>query len=309
MGGGTIGFPGGWLATQVADQSASVKLCARLCVCGLAVLLWLAFAAEARAQEASPSGDTGTSVGAVADPGVEAAVPAGETTVGEAAPGELPADPGAPAEQPAPQAPAAETTPPAEPAAETPPPAVDPTPPPAVDPEPASPVAEPPPVVVEAPAVIVTPPSPLSDVDPGPLATDSQPDSIVVLPKPFEPGVQTLFPSGPGDRLAAVLTPAGSLFEKQIGPQSQSKDEPTRETGRAGDAPLLPPAPPKPGVPPRLYLGAGATGGSSGGFSALMVALVAAFIVAAAQSLGGLLPITLFSPRCTRLAVCLERPD
>jgi hypothetical protein len=62
-------------------------------------------------------------------------------------------------------------------------------------------------------------------------------------------------------------------------------------------------------VPPRLYLGAGATGGSSGGFSALMVALVAAFIVAAAQSLGGLLPITLFSPRCTRLAVCLERPD
>jgi hypothetical protein len=170
-------------------------------------------------------------------------------------------------------------------------------------------VAEPPPVpVAEVPAEILPPPAPLPGVEPGPLTTDPPSESIVILPKPFEPGVPTLFPSGPGDGLVVLASP-GSLFEKQIGSQSQPKHEPPREAGRAGDAPLLPPAPPKPGVPPTLYVGGGVSGGSSGGFSALMLAFFAAFLVAAAQSLGGLLPVTLFSPRCTRLAVCLERPD
>jgi hypothetical protein len=310
MGGGTNTSPGGWLATQVADQSASAKHWARLGACALAVLVWLAFAAEARAQEVSaPAGDPAATVGTPGDTGSAgetvvddpAQAPSPETTSPQPAGEASPPEPPAPAEPPAAEAPPA-----------TPPP--DPSPPspatPAVEPPPALPAVEPPPSpVAESPVEIVTPPAPLPGVDPGQVDDDLQPGSIVIVANPSGSGLPELLPSGPGGRLAVVLTTAGGLFQKQLGSQSQSRQEPSGGAGRVGNTPPLPPAPSRPGVPPRLFLGGGVSGSSSGGFSALMLAFFGALFAAAAQSLGGLLPLRLSSPHCTRFAVCLERPD
>ncbi|HWB56408.1 MAG TPA: hypothetical protein VG479_05680 [Gaiellaceae bacterium] len=270
------------------------------------MLLWLALAAEARAQESPASpGDTASSPGVVTD--ADAAAPAGEPAAGGASggQGEQPTSTEAPTPiEPAPAVPVAEPAPA--------PPVAQPAPaPPVAEPAPAPPVtAEPPPVLApETPAAVVPPSMPPAG-DPGPLDAAPGSDSLVtVLPGILDPSGPALFPSTAGPGLAA-LTGSSALLEKQVGSHPAPGDDSVRGAGHASDGPLPPPAPPRPSAPSALYVGGGGTsGGSAGGFSVVMLAILAAIFALAAQSLGGLVPLRLEPPRRTPLAVCLERPD
>jgi hypothetical protein len=160
---------------------------------------------------------------------------------------------------------------------------------PAVPPSPSDLAAEPPlPDVGRAPAEVET-------------TVGSRRESMVMIPRGISPpGPPSLFQSpGGGDRLATQ-----SRSGSEIG------NEGPHAAGGTRNAPLLPGLPFRDGTPSELYLsGGGMGGGSSGGFFPLVLAGLIALLAAAAQRLGGLVPLTRAPPRCAAFVLCLERPD
>jgi hypothetical protein len=330
----------GWRsAGSPAEKRADYA--ARIVLCAFAAILWLMFAAEARAQDGP--GSSGEGAPAVDPVGggasAEEESPAPDPTTGPGA--EVPTPPADdPAEQPPPSPPPADEAPPASPPpappAESPPaPPATPEPPPAQPP--ASPPAQNPPLgagETPFPGPPLTPPgsvpvpllSPDELVTPAPSGelTDVQPvsngESASTVQAPaasrggsvveIRPdGLPSLLSSDARGRLAAVALTTDRL-DVNRGSQSNTENEAAAGARSAGDAPLLPSWPLGDQAPSTPYASTGGVGGgSSGGFFAWVVAGLIGLLAASAQRLGSLVPLTLSPPRCTAYVFGLERPD
>ena len=314
----------------------------RIAVFAVAVFVWVALAAEARAQDVpafsgdavpvvepapgSGSGDeqppaAGTDDSAAADPG---AIPVAGS--GEEAPPEQPVLEQPVAEQPALEQPALEQPVFEQPALEQPgfgQPA--PEPPPAVheapSPVPSGVSADQPvvglPLIPEAP-VWASPggnlvEEPLFDAAIVPrevkTAVGPQRESIFrVRRHASPPNFAALLRSQAGSGLAAVTSASDRLHLKS-GSQAETRRNIPSVAERRSGGPLLPPLALGEGAPSTRYVsGGGLSGGSAGGvFAWALAGLLALF--AAAQRVGGLVPLTLALPRRTAFAGFPERPD
>jgi hypothetical protein len=122
-------------------------------------------------------------------------------------------------------------------------------------------------------------------------------------------GLPSLLSSDARGRLAAVALTTDRL-DVQSGSRSHTEDDAAPAAKSAGDAPLPPSWPLGDQAPSTPYASAGgAGGGPSGGFFPWVVAGLIALMAAAAQRLGGLVPLRLTPPHCTAYVVGLERPD
>lgn len=326
----------GWRsAGSPAEKKADYA--ARIVVCAFAAILWLMFAAEARAQDGpGSSGEGAPAAGGGASgedgspapdpttsPGVEVPTPPVEEPVEQPPPSPPPADEAPPASPP--PAPPAES-PPAPPATPEPPPAQPPTSPPnpplgvGETPSPGQPSTPPGsvPVPLLSPDAVVTPPPSGELVGVQPLSDGEESASTVQAPAASRggsiveirpDGLPSLLPTDARGRLAAVALTADRL-DVHSGSRSNTENEAAPGAKSAGDPPLPPSWPLGDQAPSTPYASTGgAGGGSSGGFFAWVVAGLIGLLAAAAQRLGSLVPLTLSPPRCTAYVFGLERPD
>jgi hypothetical protein len=325
----------GWRsAGSPAEKKADYA--ARIVLCAFAAILWLMFAAEARAQDGPASSGEGAPAaggGASAEeespapdpttgPGVEVPTPPADDPVEQPPPSPPPADEAPPASPP--PAPPAES-PQAPPATPEPPPAQPPASPPAPNPplgvgetpSPGPPSTPPGPVPVPlvSPDAVVTPPpsgelagvQPLSDGEESAQAPAASRGGSIVEIRPD--GLPSLLSTDARGRLAAVALTTNRLGVHS-GSRSNTQNEVAPGAKSAGDAPLLPSWPLGDQAPSTPYASTGgAGGGSPGGFFAWVVAGLIGLLAAAAQRLGSLVPLTLSPPRCTAYVFGLERPD
>jgi hypothetical protein len=154
---------------------------------------------------------------------------------------------------------------------------------------------------------------PLSDAAIVPMevktAVGSQRESIVTVRRDaFPAGLVSLFPSRVGGGLAAVTSASDRLHLKSGSQLETRRNIPSAAEPRS-DGPLLPPLALGEGAPSTRYVsGGGLSGGSAGGvFAWALAGLLALF--AAAQCVGGLVPLTLALPRRIAFGGFPERPD